>query len=335
MNIDLSTTYLTLRLKNPLVVSAGPLTDRPTYWKDLEQAGAAALVLPSLFEEQIEHDEWQSHQLQQFGSESFAEALDYFPTLEDHRLGPSQYLHKIERAKAEVRIPVIASLNGVSPGGWSKYARLMQDAGADAIELNIYSLPTDPHLSGSAYEDRYIELVCQIKEQIRIPMAVKLGPFFSALPHMALRFEQAGASGLVLFNRLFHSDIDLTNLEFVQRLELSHPSENRLSVHWIALLREHLKLSLAANSGIRTVEDIVKAILVGADATMLLAVLLENGPGHLRTLLDGLSAWLRANEYTSIDQMKGSMCRAHCPNPEALERVNYMRLLHSYSSPTY
>lgn len=335
MSVDLSTTYLTLRLKSPLVVSAGPITDRPHLWRELEEFGASALVLPSLFEEQIEHDEWQSHQLHQFGTESFPEALDYFPAVDDHRLGPSQYLRKIEDAKKQVTIPVIASLNGVSPGGWAKYSRLIEEAGADALELNIYSLPNDPKVSGSACEDLYIDLVMQIREQVRIPLAVKVGPFFSALPHMALRLEKAGADGLVLFNRLFHSDIDLERLEFINRLDLSHPSEARLSVHWIAILREHVQISLAANSGIRTVTDVIKAMLVGADATQLLAVLLEMGPGHLRQLHKGLSEWLENHEYTSIEQMKGSMCRAHCSNPDALDRVNYMRMLHSYSGPNW
>jgi dihydroorotate dehydrogenase (fumarate) len=335
MSVDLSTTYLTLRLKSPLVVSAGPMTDRPHLWKELEESGAAALVLPSLFEEQIEHDEWQSHQLHQFGTESFFEALDYFPAIDDHRLGPSQYLRKIEDAKREVTIPVIGSLNGVSAGGWARYARLIEEAGADAIELNIYSLPIDPRLSGSACEDRYIELVKQIREQVRVPLAVKIGPFFSALPHMACRLEEAGADGLVLFNRLFHSDIDLERLEFINRLELSHPSEARLSVHWLAILREHVRLSLAANGGMRTVEDIIKAVLVGADATQVLAVLLELGPGHLRRLEEGLLNWLNEHGYASIEQMKGSMCRAHCSNPESLDRVNYMRILHSYSGPNW
>lgn len=333
MSVDLSTTYLKLTLRNPLIVSAGPLTSRLHLIPALEEAGAAAIVLPSLFEEQVEHSEWQAHLLDQYGAESFSEAITYFPALDDDRVGPSEYCKKIEESKKSVRIPVIASLNGTSPGGWVRHARAIADAGADAIELNIYHPSFDPLVTSSQIEQQHVELLAQVREQVSIPIAVKIGPYFTSVPHMARQLEEAGADGLVLFNRFLHPDINLEALEFTPQLELSQPAEARLSLRWIAVLREHLRLSLAANSGVRSVEDVVKAILVGADGVMLLAALLERGIDHLRLLRDGLQSWLEEHDYESVRQMKGSMCRAHCSNPESLERANYMRALDSYSGP--
>lgn len=333
MSVDLSTKYLSLPLRNPLVVSAGPLTDRLDTLARLEEAGAAAVVLPSLFEEQIEHHEWQAHRLDHVGAESFPEALSYFPELEDHRVGPDEYLRKIENAKEALSIPVIASLNGTSEGGWIRYARLMASAGADAIELNIYLLSTDFEQSGSSVEERYIDLVSSVRSEVNVPLAVKIGPYFSSLPHMALRLQAAGANGLVLFNRFLLPDIDLDSLAISPQLVLSTPAESRLALRWIAILRDRLRVSLAANGGIHNVEDVVKVLLVGADVAMMLSTLLQNGVGHLTRLRDGLEIWLAEREYHSVEQLKGSMSRAHCADPEALERANYLRMLESYVGP--
>lgn len=333
MSVDLSTRYLSLPLRNPLVVSAGPLTDRLDLLPTLESEGASAVVLPSMFEEQIEHHEWQAHRLDYFGAESFPEALNYFPDLEDRRARPDEYLRKIESARDALSIPVIASLNGTSKGGWIRYARLMESAGADAVELNIYFLASDPRQSSAEVEDRYVELVEAVRGEVKIPLSVKMGPYFSSMGHIARRLEAAGANGLVLFNRYLQPDINLETLEFVPQLTLSTPAESRLSLRWIAVLREHLQLSLAANSGIHSVDDVVKLLLAGADVTMLLAALLQNGANHLATLRTGLESWLVNHDYKSVEQMKGSMSRANCPNPDALERANYMRTLESYTGP--
>lgn len=333
MSVDLATTYLTLALRNPLIVSAGPLTDRLETLAQLEAAGAAAVVLPSLFEEQIEHYEWQLHRLDQYGAESHAEALDYFPSLEDRRVGPDAYLRKIEEAKRSLTIPVIASLNGSSAGGWVRFAREMESAGADALELNVYFLAADPDQSGASVEQRYVDLVAGVRGEVRIPLAVKIGPYFSSVANIARRFEEAGADGLVLFNRFLQPDIDLETFDVAPQLVLSTPVEARLSLRWIAILREHVRLSLAANGGVHGVPEVVKLLLAGADATMMLTTLLQNGVDRLTTLRDGLASWLEEREYASVRQMQGSMSRAHCPDPEALERANYLRMLESYTGP--
>lgn len=333
MNVDLSTRYLGLSLRNPLVVSAGPVTDHIELLPKLEELGAAALVLPSLFEEQIEHHEWQVHLLDEYGADSFAEAPTYLPRLDDHRIGPDAYLRKIEAAKKAVSIPVIASLNGNSPGGWVHYAKLFEAAGADAIELNIYLLPSDPQQTGSNIEERYLDLVRAVRAEVDRPLAVKIGPYFSSIPSMGARLLEAGADGLVLFNRFVHPDIDLEAMDVAPKLELSTPAEARLAMQWIGILRGRVQGSLAANGGIHSAEDVIKLLLVGADVTMFLATLLKRGVGHLRDILSQLTEWLEEREYASVEQMKGSLCQLHAPHPEGFERVNYMRALASYCGP--
>lgn len=334
MSVDLSTTYMGLKLANPLAASAGPLTGAVEMLRRLEDAGVAAVVLPSLFEEQIEHEEMERHRLQEFGAESFPEALSYFPNLpelETYNTGPEAYLQHVERAKAEVSVPVIASLNGASSGGWTRYARMMQDAGADALELNIYFLPIDPQVPGQQVETRYLELVASVREAVTIPLAVKVGPYFSAMANIAARLVEAGADGLVLFNRFLQPDIDLEQLQVNPDIELSTSSELRLPLRWVAILHGRVKTSLAVSSGIHTSRDVLKALLAGADVCMLTSALLKHGPEHLRGLLTEMSQWLQEHEYASVAQMRGSMSQQNCPDPAAFERANYMRALTSYT----
>lgn len=331
MSVDLTTRYLGLTLKNPLVVSACPLTGDLDSLRQLAAAGAAAVVLPSLFEEQIEHDELAIHQLYEFQTESFAESLDYFPQLDDYNTGPDSYLKQIRAAKQAVDIPVIGSLNGESSGGWTRYAQLFEKAGADALELNIYFVPTDVELSGQQVEDRYVELVASVRRTVAIPLAIKVGPFFSSLPHMARRLASAGADGLVLFNRYLEPDIDLETLDVVPRLELSHREELRVPLRWIAILRDRVATSLAATTGVHEADDALKVLLAGADVAMMASALLKHGPGHLTAMLDQLRGWLVEHQYASIEQLKGSVSQKNCADPAAYERSNYMKALISYS----
>jgi dihydroorotate dehydrogenase (fumarate) len=330
MSVDLQTRYLGLELKNPLVVSACPLTGQVETLCRLEEAGAAAVVLPSLFEEQIVHDQMESFEYYEDPANSFREALTYFPELETYNPGPDSYLRSIEAAKAAVTIPVIGSLNGTSRGGWIRYARMIQEAGADALELNIYLVATDPEHTAADVEARYLELVQAVRETVSIPMAVKIGPFFSSLPHMARRLKAAGAGGLVLFNRFLQPDIDLETLAVTPHLVLSTSDELRLPLRWIAILRGQLDLSLAATTGVHTPADVLKLLLAGADVTMTASSLYKHGPGHIRTLLDGLRAWLEEKEYTSVEQMKGSVSQANSRDPEAFERANYVKTLTNF-----
>jgi dihydroorotate dehydrogenase (fumarate) len=327
---DLSTRYLGLELSSPLVASASPMTGDLDALQRLEDAGAGAVVLPSLFEEQIEHEEGQLVLLQEHGAESFGEALDFFPRLDAYNRGTEAYLERIERAREKLSVPVIASLNGSSRGGWVHYAGLMEQAGASALELNVYWVPTDPAESGADVERRYLDLVAGVRNTLRIPLAVKVAPVFSATAHMAVRLEHAGADGLVLFNRLLRPDLELDEMALVPRLELSESHESRTSLLWIGILREHLTASLAASGGVHTAADALKLILVGADVAMTTSALLRRGPGHLRTLLDGIRAWMEEKGYESVRQMRGSMSRANCPDPTAYERANYMRALVEY-----
>jgi len=330
MSVDLTTRYLGLTLKNPLVVSACPLTGDLDSLRQLAAAGAAAVVLPSLFEEQIEHDELAIHQLYEFQTESFAESLDYFPQLDDYNTGPDSYLKQIRAAKQAVDIPVIGSLNGESSGGWTRYAQLFEKAGADALELNVYFVPTDVELSGQQVEDRYVELVASVRRTVAIPLAIKVGPFFSSLPHMARRLASAGADGLVLFNRYLEPDIDLETLDVVPRLELSHREELRVPLRWIAILRDRVATSLAATTGVHEADDALKVLLAGADVAMMASALLKHGPGHLTAMLDQLRGWLVEHQYASIEQLKGSVSQKNCADPAAYERSNYMKALISY-----
>ena len=333
MSVDLRTNYLGMELANPLVPSASPMSARIDTLKRLQDAGAAAVVMQSLFEEQIEHEQLEVLRVLEAGSHSFAEALDYLPELEDYNIGPDAYLRHLEATKRELEIPVMASLNGSSPGGWVHYAKLMQDAGADAIELNVYFVAADPQLSAYDVERRYLDLVEAVREAVQIPLAVKVGPFFSSMANMALRLVAAGADGLVLFNRFLQPDIDLETLGVDTTLHLSSAEEVRLPLRWIALLKGRVAASLAATTGVHTAEDALKLLLVGADVTMMASALFRHGPEHLGTVLEGIGRWLAEREYASIEQMKGSVSQAACEDPVAFERANYMEALASYTSP--
>lgn len=334
MSIDLSTEYLGLKLAHPLVASASPISAHLDGIQKLEQSGAAAIVMPSLFEEQITHDEQEINRLYEYKADSFAESLSYFPEPEDFRSTTKEYLATLEAAKKSVKVPVIASLNGCSVGGWTSYAKSMQDAGADALELNIYFVPTDPDASAADVEKRYVDLVASVRSHVTIPLAVKFGTNFSSIPHFARQLTAAGANGLVLFNRWLEPDIDLEELQITPNLVLSNRYEMRVPLRWIAILREHLSVSLAATSGVHYAEDVIKLVLAGADVVMMASALLKYGPETLGKLREDLRVWMEEKEYASVKQMKGSMSRANCPQPSELERGNYMKALVSYTTPT-
>jgi dihydroorotate dehydrogenase (fumarate) len=327
---DLTTTYLGLTLHSPLVASPGPVTGDRSMWRRLEAAGAGAIVLPSLFEEQIEHESFAVEYAVSTGADSHGEALSYLPHLDGVQVGPDHHLDLVEDAKAELSIPVIASINGVSPGGWVGYAKLLAEAGADAIELNLYDTVTDPMVSSAEVERRYRELIEEVKAEIHVPLAVKIGPWFTALAHTAKGFELAGADGLVLFNRLYQPDIDLDTLEVRPRLELSTSSETRLSLHWIAVLREYVRCSLAASSGVHSGADALKLLLAGADVVMTTSSLLRHGPEHLLELRRELVRWMDERDYDSVAQLRGSVSRANVPDPQVYDRANYFQVIHSW-----
>ena len=327
MNVELTTTYLGLRLAHPLVVSACPLTEDLDVLRRLEEAGAAAAVFPSLFEEQIEHEELELLRLVESGAGSSAEAEGYLPALAGYNVGPGGYLRRLEEAKRAVAIPLIGSLNGATPGGWTRYATSIQDAGADALELNVHWVPTEPWVAAGEVEKRIEDLVAEVCQCVAIPVAVKLGPHFTALPHFARRLIDAGARGLVLFNRLVHPDIDLERLALAPRLALSSPLDVRLPLNWIAILRDQVEVSLGASGGVHAPEDAIKLLLAGADAVLVASTLYRMGPQQIAVLRGGLETWLGEHGYRSVSQMKGSMSRARCPDPESYERVNYMKTL--------
>ncbi len=331
MSVDLSTQYLGFKLASPLVASASPYTGRTETLRQLEDAGIAAAVLPSFFEEQIKHEEQELNRLYQYQVDSYAESLSYFPEVDDYRLGTHTYLKHVEEAKQVCSIPIIGSLNGSSEGGWTQYAKQIQEAGADALELNVYYVPTDPSISSADVEQRYVDLVAAVRAEISIPLAVKIGQNFSSLPQLATRLIDAGADGLVLFNRWLEPDIDLETMQVTPNLILSNRAEIRAPLRWIAILREHISGSLAATSGVHMAEDAIKLLLAGADVTMMTSVILTHGIPHVQTIRTGLEEWLEENEYISVEQMKGSMSRANCPNPSELERGNYMKALASYT----
>ncbi|HOM18642.1 MAG TPA: dihydroorotate dehydrogenase-like protein [Thermoguttaceae bacterium] len=331
MTVDLRTTYLGIQLKNPLVVAACSLTDQLDNLRQMADAGAAAIVMHSLFEEQIEHETDEFQRVYQRGADSFAEALTYFPDLDEYRLGPQDYVDHVAQAKKAVGVPIIASLNGVTTGGWVRYAKMLQDAGADALELNVYYIAADMNQSGAEVEQKYIDLAASVKKAIQIPLAVKLGPFFSSPGYMARRLVEAGADGLVLFNRFLQPDFDLEELQVKPHLELSTPAELLLPLRWIAILHGRLQASLALTSGIHRPMDLVKAIVAGADVGMVASVLYREGIGALRTLLDGLQRWLADHEYQSVAEARGALSQAKCPDPTAFERGNYMRALTSFT----
>ncbi len=324
---DLRTRYLGLPLRSPLVASSSPLTGRLGTLRQLEDAGAAAVVLPSLFEEQLTTESLEIDRLLEAGAGSFGEALDYFPDLDDYDTGPGRSLELVREAKKALGIPVIASLNGTTPGGWLEHAKLLEEAGADALELNLYHVAADPEDDAGSLEGRLREVVVAVRREVGLPIAVKLSPFFTALAHTARELVRAGADGLVLFNRFYQPDVDLEALEVVPRLALSSSHELRLPMRWIAILRGRVDASLAATSGVHTRDDAVKVLLAGADAVMLASALLEHGPEHLRALEQGISEWMTEREYESVEQLKGSMSQGAVADPAAFERANYVRTL--------
>jgi dihydroorotate dehydrogenase (fumarate) len=330
--MNLTTHYLGLELRNPLVAGAGPLTGELGNIRHLEDLGAGAVVLPSIFEEQIEYERQLIEQLTTTGADSYAEALTYFPAQAAYATDPERYLDLVRRAAEAVDIPIIASLNGCTSQGWVRYARQCELAGAHAIEVNIYFIPSDLDLSGSEVEQRYIDIVKGVKAAVKIPVAVKIGPYFSAVGHMARRLDQAGADGLVLFNRFYEPDIDLARLALVSDLELSGPYEIRLPLLWIGVLSGRLKASLAASTGVNTADEVVKYLLAGADVIMTTSSLLRHGIGHMKELLVGLETWLAARDLDSLASIRGRMSHRSIADPVAFERANYVRTLHGYKS---
>lgn len=331
--MDLSTNYLGIRLPHPLVPGASPLSDDLDTVKQLEDAGAAAIVLRSLFEEQISreqeatHDHWERH------DDAFAEAITFFPSPDSFVLGPDEYLNHVQRVKQAVRIPVIGSLNGMTPGGWLSYARLIEQAGADALELNVYHAPTDFEKSGSEVERQTVEMVRAVKHGLKIPLAVKLSPFFTAFAHFARQLDGSGADGLVLFNRYYDPDIDVHELNVIRILQLSDSSELPLRLRGIAALAGRVKASLAVTGGIHTALDVVKSTMAGAHITQMVSALLQNGPGHLKKIRADLEAWMEENEWSSLNEMRGNLSQERIPNPQIYERANYMLMLQTWERP--
>jgi dihydroorotate dehydrogenase (fumarate) len=330
--VDLSTTYLGLQLKNPIVASASPLSKKMDSVRRLEDAGAAAVVMYSLFEEQIIHE---SNALDFFlssGTESYAEALTYFPEMEKYNVGPEKYLELVAKLKQSVSIPIIGSLNGFSTGGWVDYALKIEQAGADALELNIYNVPIDPEMTAIDLEQSYIDLVTDIRKKIHIPLAIKLSPFFSSPANLALRLVKAGANGLVLFNRFYQPDLDTETLEVVPSLSLSTSSDLLLPLRWTAILYGRVQADLALTGGVHTCQDAIKAVMAGAKVAMLASELIAHGAGRVTEMLDEMGKWMEEYEYTSVKQMRGSMSQKAVADPAAFERANYMKALTSYDN---
>ncbi len=330
---DLSTTYLGLNLKNPLVASASPLSKKIETARRLEEAGIAAIVMYSLFEEQIIHESLELDHYLTRGTDSFAEAMSYLPDGGMYSIGPEKYLNQVAGLKKALKIPVIGSLNGVSKGGWTRYAKQIQDAGADALELNLYFIPTDLDLTAQELENAQVELVAEVKSAITIPLAVKLSPFVTALPNFARRIVEAGANGLVLFNRFYQPDFDLEELEIVHNLDLSTSADLRLPLRWISILHGKINTDFALTSGIHKSTDVLKAMMAGAKAGMLASELLWSAtpaPQRIKEILGHIQAWMEEHEYTSIKQMQGSMCQKNVGEPAAFERANYMKVLGSW-----
>jgi dihydroorotate dehydrogenase (fumarate) len=331
--MDLRTQYMGIDLKNPIVASASPLSEDVDNIRRMEDHGAAAVVMFSLFEEQLQHETEAIAHLMESGSESFAESLSYFPEMDDYTVGPERYLDIIHRASEAVDIPIIGSLNGVTNEGWIKIARQMQDAGARAVELNIFYIPAGLGESGREVEQRYLDIIKAVKASVSVPVALKLSPFFSSMGNMAAQLDEAGADALVLFNRFYQPDFDLDKLEVKPNLQLSTTSEIRLPLLWIAILYGRIKASLAATTGVHSPSEIIKYLMAGADAVMTTSALLQHGTEFLSTLVDGLGAWMEYKGYESVQQMKGSMSQQHVADPSAFERSNYIKILESYKSP--
>ena len=331
--MDLSTTYMGLKLRTPLVPSAAAaLTEEVDNIKRMEDAGAAAVVLYSLFEEQLRSERLNLHHALTENTESFAESLTYFPQPDEYTVGPEMYLEHIRKAKAAVKIPIIASLNGSSTGGWTDYAKQMQQAGADALELNIYYIPTDMDLSSADVEQTYLDILKSVKAEVTIPVAVKLSPFFSNFANMAKRLDTAGANGLTLFNRFYQPDIQLETLEVEPNILLSTPMAMRLPLRWVALLHKRIKADIAATSGIHRASDVIKMLMVGASVTQLCSVLLRHGITKLTAIERELCEWMEQHEYESVAQLQGSLSQINCPNPAAFERAQYMKAISSYKA---
>jgi dihydroorotate dehydrogenase (fumarate) len=327
---NLETTYLGLQLKNPLIVSASPLSRKVDRVRRLEQAGAGAIIMYSLFEEQIDHESRSLDHYLSRGTDSYAESLSYFPDLQHYNLEPEQYINHLKRLKDAVQIPVIASLNGISSGGWIEYAHRLQEAGADALELNIYFVPTDPNLTGMELEESFVTLVSTVREQLTIPLAVKIGPSFTSVPNMAQRFAAAGANGLVLFNRFYQPDLDLDEFEVVPSLHLSTSEDLRIPLRWIAILYGQIAADLALTSGVHSAQDAIKGIMAGASAVMMASELLSKGTARLGEILYDMHAWMIEHEYVSAEQMRGSMSQRAVAQPAAFERANYLKVLNSF-----
>lgn len=328
--MNLSTTYLGLKLAHPLMAGASPMVDDMGMVKRLEDAGASAIVMHSLFEEQITREEQGTIMDMELSSNTSAEAISFFPQPDEFRLGPEKYLEQIHRIKEAVAVPVIASLNGTTPAGWLRYGKLMQEAGADALELNVYYIPTDAKESSSEVEKRTLDIVRAVKSEVKIPVAVKLSPFFSALAHFAVELEAAGADGLVLFNRFFQPDINVEELLAEPSLQLSGPSDLLLRLRWLAVLHGHVKGSLAVTGGVHDGIGALKAVMAGADAVQMVSALLIHGPERLAQTRAGLAEWLEEHEYESLAQARGSMSLLKSPNPQAFTRANYMRILNGW-----
>ena len=328
--MNLSTNYLGMCLKNPIVVSSSPLSHSVTSIRHVEDVGAAAVVMYSLFEEQIGFDSYYLDFHLTQGIDSYAESISYFPDMQSYNIGPEEYLNLIRRAKEAVDIPIIGSLNGTSVGGWTDYATLIEEAGADALELNIYYLPTSTEISGVEIEMLYLDILEAVRQVVTIPVAVKLSPFFSSTAYMASRLVRHGADGLVLFNRFYQPDFDLENLQVSPRLVLSNSDDLRLPLRWVAILFDRLKADLAITSGIHNSQDVIKGLMAGAKVTMMASELLQNGVRRVGQVLNELVTWLQEHEYESVAQMIGAMSQKHCAEPAAFERANYMKMLQSY-----
>jgi dihydroorotate dehydrogenase (fumarate) len=331
--LDLSTTYLGLQLKNPIVPSASPLSHSLAGIKQLEDAGASAVVMYSLFEEQIEKEAHLLDHYMQSGAESHAEALSYFPSMRNYNVGPDAYLELIRKAKSQVDIPIIGSLNGVTPGGWLRYAREIEQAGADALEINMYYVPTDIDMRGDQVEQRYIDILSSVKRHTKIPIAMKLSPFFSSPANIAKRLMSSGAAGLVLFNRFYQPDFELGSLSVVPRLRLSDSDELRLPLRWVAILFGRLPIDFAIRTGVHTHEDVLKGLMAGACVTMMASALLQNGVERIGQVLRGIEGWMEMHEYESVAQLRGSMSQRRVAQPDAFERANYMKVLDSWYAP--
>ncbi len=328
--IDLTTNYLGMKLKHPVVPSASPLSDSLDKIKRLEDAGASAVVMYSLFEEQIVGESHLLDHYLSYGAESFAEALDYFPEMDSYNVGPHAYLDLIRRAKESVQIPIIGSLNGVSTGGWVEYARMIEEAGANALELNIYYIPTDPALTGAEVEQMYLDVVHDVKANISIPLAVKVGPFFSSFANMAMKLAKAGADGLVIFNRFYQPDFDLERLEVVPNLTLSSAWELRTPLRWVSILYGRVPVDFAVTRGVHSYEDVLKGVMAGANVTMMASELLRNGIQRIGLIVQEVAHWLEEHEYDSLAQARGSMSQQNVAEPAAFERANYMKVLQSW-----